>query len=110
MCADFRRPSYETATIFHFGGQLSVSIVTNLTFFTSTKEAVGSDSPPASFFYWQWQSSNLRGNVTAGRLVWYPSLGLNRVERILISPSCNFFSGSSSPKNSKVKCAWPGAI
>ena len=36
--------------------------------------------------------------------------GLNRIDRILISISCNFFSGSRSRKNSKVKCAWPGAI
>ena len=35
---------------------------------------------------------------------------LNRISRILIQTSCNFFSGSRSPKNSKVKRAWPGAI
>ena len=29
---------------------------------------------------------------------------------ILISTSCNFFSGSPSLKNSKVKHAWPGAM
>jgi hypothetical protein len=44
------------------------------------------------------------------RWLWHPGLGLNRIDRILISTSCNFFSGSSSPKNSEVKCAWPGAI
>ncbi|TVU41208.1 hypothetical protein EJB05_14708 [Eragrostis curvula] len=27
-----------------------------------------------------------------------------------MSTSCNFFSGSSSRKNSEVKRAWPGAI
>ena len=29
---------------------------------------------------------------------------------ILVPISCNFFSGSSSLKNSKVKRAWPGAM
>ena len=29
---------------------------------------------------------------------------------ILIPTSCNFFSGSPSLKNSKVKRAWPGAM
>jgi hypothetical protein len=29
---------------------------------------------------------------------------------ILIPTSCNFFSGSSSRNNSKVKRAWPGAM
>ncbi|TVU01059.1 hypothetical protein EJB05_53492, partial [Eragrostis curvula] len=36
--------------------------------------------------------------------------GLNRIDRILISTSCNFFSGSSSRKNSEVKRAWLGAM
>jgi hypothetical protein len=35
---------------------------------------------------------------------------LNRINSILIPPSCNFFSGSPSVKNSRVKRAWPGAI
>jgi hypothetical protein len=35
---------------------------------------------------------------------------LNRINSILIPPSCNFFSGSPSAKNSGVKRAWPGAI
>jgi hypothetical protein len=39
-----------------------------------------------------------------------PGLGLNRIDRILIPISCNFFSESSSPKNSEVKRALPGAI
>ena len=39
-----------------------------------------------------------------------PAHGFNRIDRILISTSCNFFSGSRSRKNSKVKRAWPGAI
>jgi hypothetical protein len=29
---------------------------------------------------------------------------------ILIPTSCNFFPGSPSRKNSKVKCAWPGVM
>jgi hypothetical protein len=32
------------------------------------------------------------------------------INRILISTSCNFFSGSPSRKNSNVKRAWPGAM
>jgi hypothetical protein len=32
------------------------------------------------------------------------------INRILIPTSYNFFSGSPSPKNSKVKRAWPGAM
>ena len=36
--------------------------------------------------------------------------GLNRINKRLIPTSCNFFSGSPSPKNSKVKCAWPREI
>jgi hypothetical protein len=35
---------------------------------------------------------------------------LNRINSILIPPSCNFFSGSPPAKNSGVKRAWPGAI
>jgi hypothetical protein len=35
---------------------------------------------------------------------------LNRINSILIPPSCNFFSGSPSAKNSRVKRAWAGAI
>jgi hypothetical protein len=35
---------------------------------------------------------------------------LNRINSILIPPSCNFFSGSSSAKNFRVKRAWPEAI
>jgi hypothetical protein len=35
---------------------------------------------------------------------------LNMINRILILTSCNFFSGRLSPKNSKVKRAWPGAM
>ena len=34
----------------------------------------------------------------------------NRINRIFIPTSCNFFSGSRSPKNSEVKRAWPGEI
>jgi hypothetical protein len=37
--------------------------------------------------------------------------GLKRINGILISTSCNFFSGSLPPKNhSKVKLAWLGKI
>jgi hypothetical protein len=32
------------------------------------------------------------------------------INRILIPISCNFFSGNPSPKNFKVKHAWPGAM
>ena len=39
-----------------------------------------------------------------------PGTWLNRIDRIPISTSCNFFSGSSFEKNSKVKRAWPRAI
>jgi len=39
-----------------------------------------------------------------------PGQGLNRINRRLIPTSCNFFSGSLSPKNSKVKRAWPREI
>jgi hypothetical protein len=39
-----------------------------------------------------------------------PVYGLTGLNRILIQISCNFFSGTSSPKNSKVKRAWPGAM
>ena len=39
-----------------------------------------------------------------------PSQGLNRINRILIQTSCNFFSGSRSPKNSEVKRAWSREI
>jgi hypothetical protein len=35
---------------------------------------------------------------------------LNRINSILIPLSCNFFSGSPSVKNFRVKRAWPGAI
>jgi hypothetical protein len=35
---------------------------------------------------------------------------LNRINSILIPLSYNFFSGSPSAKNSRVKRAWPGAI
>jgi hypothetical protein len=35
---------------------------------------------------------------------------LNRINSILIPLSCNFFSGSPSAKNSRVKRAWPVAI
>jgi hypothetical protein len=35
---------------------------------------------------------------------------LNRINSILIPPSCNFFSGSPPAKNSGVKRAWHGAI
>jgi hypothetical protein len=35
---------------------------------------------------------------------------LNRINSILIPPSCNFFFGSPPAKNSGVKRAWPGAI
>jgi hypothetical protein len=35
---------------------------------------------------------------------------LNRINSILIPPSCNFFSGSPPANNSGVKRAWPGAI
>ena len=43
-------------------------------------------------------------------LLWHTSPGLSRINRVLIPISCNFFSGSRSPKNSEVKRAWPGAI
>jgi len=49
------------------------------------------------------QASSLEEPVT-------PDLGLNRINRRLILASCNFFSGSSSPKNFEVKHAWPGEI
>ena len=39
-----------------------------------------------------------------------PGPVLNRINRRLIPTSCNFFSGSPSPKNSKFKRAWPGEI
>ena len=32
------------------------------------------------------------------------------INRILVPTSCNFFSGSPSLKNFKVKRAWPGAM
>jgi hypothetical protein len=35
---------------------------------------------------------------------------LNRINSILIPLSCNFFSGSPSAKNFRVKRAWPEAI
>jgi hypothetical protein len=35
---------------------------------------------------------------------------LNRINSILIPLSCNFFFGSPSAKNSRVKRGWPGAI
>ena len=47
---------------------------------------------------------------TASQTCVTPGSGLNRINRILISISCNFFSGSRSPKNSEIKRAWPGAI
>ena len=34
-------------------------------------------------------------------------LGLNRINKIVILTSCNFFSERLSAKNSKVKRAWP---
>ncbi len=40
-----------------------------------------------------------------GVRMWHPDSGLNRINRILISTSCNFFSGSRSLKNSEVKHA-----
>jgi hypothetical protein len=43
-------------------------------------------------------------------LLWHPDPRLNRIDRILLQTSCNFFSGSPSRKNSKVKRAWPRAI
>jgi len=51
-------------------------------------------------------SYNLGGSVTGGEDV-TPGPGLNRINRRLIPLSCNFFSGSPSRKNSKVKRAWP---
>ena len=39
-----------------------------------------------------------------------PGTGLNRINMRLIPTSCNFFSGSPSPKNSKVKRAWSREI
>ena len=58
-----------------------------------------------------WLGIDRRGRRSLkGVSMWYPDLGLNRINRILISISCNFFSGSRSPKNSEVKRAWPGAI
>ena len=39
-----------------------------------------------------------------------PAPEFNRINRRLIPTSCNFFFGSPSPKNSKVKRAWPRAI
>jgi hypothetical protein len=35
---------------------------------------------------------------------------LNRIDRILIPPRCNFFPESPLTKNSGVKRAWSGAI
>ncbi len=31
--------------------------------------------------------------------IWHPGLGLNKINRILIPTSYNYFSGSQSPKN-----------
>ena len=55
---------------------------------------------------------HLHGHVSMFSLqwVWHPDPGHNRINRILIPTSCNFFFGSRSPKNSEVKRAWPGAI
>ncbi|KAL6882049.1 hypothetical protein ACP4OV_011521 [Aristida adscensionis] len=45
------------------------------------------------------------------RLMWCNiGPGLNRIDRIFLATSCNFFSGSPIPRNSKVKRVWLGAI
>ena len=61
-------------------------------------------------------------SLWGGVLPKHPDPRLNRINRIFIPISCNFFSGSRSPKNSEVisksrslknsevKRAWPGAI
>ena len=48
-----------------------------------------------------------RKNVT---LTKSPFSRLNRINNVLIPTSCNFFSGSPSLKNSKVKRVWPREI
>ncbi len=57
-----------------------------------------SDLPPFSL--------NLAEKIAARPQLWHPGPGLNRINRILISTSCNFFSGSQSRKNSEVKRPW----
>ena len=52
----------------------------------------------------QWVDRRLAGWVE------HPGLELNRINRILVPISCNFFSGSRSRKKSEVKHSWPGAI
>ncbi len=55
--------------------------------------------------------ANLAAATTVARgWMWHPDPGLNRINRILISTSCNFFSGKRSPKNSELKRAWPRTI
>ena len=54
-------------------------------------------------------TSSLLKNLFWG-LVWHPGPGLNRINRIFIPTSCNFFFGSRSLKNSEVKRAWPREI
>ena len=54
--------------------------------------------------------SSSRSSPRQGRSLWHPGPGLNRINKILIPTSCNFFSESRSPKNSEVKRAWPGEI
>jgi hypothetical protein len=36
--------------------------------------------------------------------------GFNRIVRILMPPRYSFYSESPTTKNSRIKCAWPGAI
>jgi len=48
-----------------------------------------------------------RSTAAASYVLVTPGSGLNRINMRLIPTSCNFFSGSPSPKNSKVKRAWP---
>ena len=58
-----------------------------------------------------WLGIDRRGRQSLkGVSMCHPVPGLNRINRILIPTSYNFFSGSRSPNNSEVKRAWPGEI
>ena len=58
-----------------------------------------------------WLGIDRRGRRSPkGVRMWHPGPRINRIDRILMSTSCNLFSGSRSPKNSEVKRVWPGAI
>ena len=52
----------------------------------------------------------LRNYDTRARETARVGSGLNRINRILVPTSCNFFSGSPPLKKSKVKRACPGAM